>query len=254
MMDAAARPVDVERLERLLLAALVGGIAVALIARLVLIVVSPDMTAMLANPALSDAALYRSFGQRILDGGQVYPPFQFNEYTQGEHLSLYPPPMVLFVIVPMSVLPEFLWWFVPLGVIAAVAVYHRPSLLGCLGILLCLAWPATNYDILVGNPVIWAAAFVALGTVWKGAAVLSLFKPSLAVFALVGSRSRSWLVWLAVYVVVALVMLPLWLDYFAALRTELRLNPLHSLVQLPTLLIPVIAYVTRTERSSPAPG
>jgi hypothetical protein len=165
--------------------------------------------------------------------------------------ELYPPPTMLLLVAPMAALPAFLWWVVPLGIITAVVIRHRPSIWGWLGLVLCLAWPPTGYVIIAGNPVIWAAAFVALGTVWKGAAVLSLVKPSLAPFALVGVRSRGW--WLAViaYAIVALVMLPLWFDYLAVLQNGVGLEPLYSLSHAPMMLIPVIAYLSRTERLLP---
>jgi hypothetical protein len=162
--------------------------------------------------------------------------------------------MMVLVIAPMSALPAFLWWLVPLGAITAVVARHRPSMVGCLGIALCLAWPETSLAIVRGNPVIWVAAFVALGTIWKGAAVLSLLKPWLAPIALVGVRSRSWWAWLAVYAAVALVMLPLWLDYLALLRNGAGRSLEPSLVHVPILLIPVIAWWTRSARSPGGSG
>ncbi len=245
-----ARPAEAERMVRLVMVALIGGLTVTLLLKVALIAADPQTPAILGNPAQSDAALYRAAGERILAGGPVYPAFEVDgPYTLAMRPELYPPPTMLLLVAPMAALPAFLWWLVPLGAIAAVCVRHRPSPLGWLGILLCLAWPATGYVIIAGNPVIWAAAFVALGTVWKGAAVLSLVKPSLAPFALVGVRSWSWWLTVALYGAVALVMLPLWFDYVTVLRNGIGLDPLYSLSHVPMMLIPVMAWVSRARPS-----
>ncbi len=228
---------------------LIGGLAIALVIKLALIAVDPQTPTILGDPAQADAALYRAAGQRILSGGPVYPSFELDSpYTLAMRPELYPPPTMLFLVAPMAALPAFLWWLVPLATITAVAVRHRPSLLGWLGILLCLAWPPTGYVILAGNPVIWAAAFVALGTVWQGAAVLAVVKPSLAPFALVGIRPRSWWLVSGGYVAVVAAMLPLWLEYLTVLRNGVGLDPLYSLSHVPMMLIPVIAWWTRVPR------
>ena len=95
----------------------------------------------------------------------------------------------------------------------------------------------------------WVAAFVALGTVWKGAAVLSLVKPSLAPFALVGFGTPSWLLVLAGYAAVSLVMIPLWFQYLIVLRNGTELDWSYSLRHIPLMAVPVIAWITR-ERPS----
>ncbi len=245
----AESPDWVARLGRAVAIGLIGGLAIALVIELALIAVDPQTPAILGDPAQADAALYRAAGQRILSGGPVYPAFELDSaYTLAMRPELYPPPTMLFLVAPMAALPAFLWWLVPLGTITAIAVRHRPSLLGWLGILLCLAWPPTGYVILAGNPVIWAAAFVALGTLWKGAAVLAVVKPSLAPFALVGIRSRSWWLVGGGYVAFVAALLPLWLEYLAVLRNGAGLDPLYSVSHIPMMLIPVIAWWTRGRR------
>lgn len=241
------KPAPPVRVRRVIEAALVGGLVLYLAVWFVRAVGDPN-TAHIVNH--TDADLYRSAGQRILAGGPVYPVFELaGTYTMAQHPELYPPTTMLLLVAPMAALPAFLWWLVPLGAIAVVVARHRPSVAGWVAILACLAWPNTQFVILAGNPVTWAAAFVALGTIWKGAAVLSLVKPSLAPFALVGVRSRSWWLWLAAYCLVALVMLPLWLDYLTVLRNGIGLDPLYSVGHIPMMLIPVIAAMTATAPS-----
>jgi hypothetical protein len=229
---------------RIVKIALAGGLLVYLALRVVTLAADP-YTAGLVND--TDARLYRDAGHRILAGGPVYPAFQLaGPYVMTQRPELYPPPTMLLLVAPMSALPAFLWWLVPLGMLAAVVVRHRPSFAGWIGILACLAGPNTAFVILAGNPVIWAVAFVALGTVFRGAAVLALVKPSLAPFALVGIESRRWWLVTAAYVGVSLLMLPLWLEYVTVLRNGVGLDGLYSVGHVPIMLIPVVAWVART--------
>jgi len=245
-----AEPPDrAARLGRAMAIGVIGGLAITLVIKLAIIAVDPQTPAILANPAQADGALYRAAGQRILSGGPVYPAFELGgPYTLAMRPELYPPPTLLFLVAPMAALPAFLWWLVPLGTITAILVRQRPSLIGWVGILLCLAWPPTGYVILAGNPIIWAAAFVALGSTWKGAAVLTLVKPTLAPFALVGIRSRSWWLVAGGYVAFVVALSPLWLDYLTVLRNAVGLDPLYSLSHVPMMLIPAIAWWTRVPR------
>lgn len=237
-------------LMRVLPLALAGGLAVYLVMKIVLTIGDPQTAAIIDR---TDAELYRNAGQRILAGGPLYPAFELaGPYTTLDHPELYPPPTMLLLVAPMSALPAFLWWVVPLAVLAGVVVHHRPSVVGWIAILLCLAWPNTGFVILAGNPVLWAAAFVALGTVFRGAAVLSLVKPSLAPFALVGFRSRSWWMVALAYGVVSLAMLPAWLDYLTVLRHGQGLDALYSVGHIPVMLVGIIAAKTARRRTGPS--
>jgi hypothetical protein len=237
-------------------AVVAGSLAVYLVGKLALAAVDPQTPIIIGE---TDAWLYREAGHRILAGGPVYPAFQLegpyslDAPTIDRRPELYPPPTMLLLVAPMSALPAFLWWLVPLAILAAVVVRHRPSLTGWAVILACLAWPTTGFVILAGNPVIWAAAFVALGTIWKGAAVLSMVKPSLAPFALVGARSRSWWLWAAAYGAVALVMLPLWFQWATVLRNAQGIDLAYSLGHVPIMLVGVAAARWRRSDTSGLP-
>jgi hypothetical protein len=138
--------------------------------------------------------------------------------------------------------------------ISIVLAWHRPSLVGWCAILACLAWPTSGFVIAAGNPVLWASMFVALGTVWRGAALLSLLKPSLAPFALVGVRSRGWLRVAAVYGFVGGAMLPLWLDWITLLDNAEGLDLLYSVGHVPIMLIGLIAKATTTRSNALRPA
>ncbi len=231
---------------RVVLIGLAGGLAVYLAARVVLYIVDPQTSVIISS---TDAHLYREAGQRILAGGPIYPAFELaGPYSMAQQPELYPPPTMLLLVAPMAALPAFVWWLVPLSVIAAVVIRHRPSLVGWIAIQLCLAWPNTGFVIASGNPVLWAAAFVAVGTIWKGPAVLVLVKPSLAPFALIGVRSRGWWFIAAVYAAVSAAMWPLWLDYADVLRNG-QLDLMYSIGHIPLMLIPAFAALaSRSER------
>jgi hypothetical protein len=202
----------------------------------------------------TDAQLYRDAGHRILAGGSVYPTFQLaGPYSMDQRPELYPPPTMLLVIAPMSALPAILWWMIPISVIAAVVAWHRPSLPGWCGILACLAWPNTGFVIAAGNPVLWASMFVALGTIWRGAALFSIVKPSLAPFALIGMRSKRWWQVAIVYVLAAVVMLPLWFDWITILLNAQDLDLLYSAGHVPVMLLGLVAKLTSSRQFGPDP-
>jgi hypothetical protein len=191
-----------------------------------------------------DHATYMAATQRWLAGGSFYQPYQLTGPYLVDKVEILYPPTILPLLVVFSFLPTALWWIVPLAIIGAVVLHWRPTLLGWTGILACMAIPSTFGAIAYGNPEMWIAAFVALGTVYGWPAVLVALKPTLAPFMLLGIRRRSW--WLAagLLALVSVAFLPLWFDY---LRVVLNARgPLvslfYSLHDVPLLLIPLVAW------------
>ena len=80
------------------------------------------------------------------------------------------------------------------------------------------------------------------GIGWPG--VFVLLKPSLAPFALAGIRRRSWWVAALLLGLLSLAMLPLWLEYPAAIRNS-DVGATYSLQDIPPMLIPVVAWLGR---------
>jgi hypothetical protein len=110
----------------------------------------------------------------------------------------------------------------------------------------CLAVPLTLDLMVTGNPGIWIMAAVAAGTRWGWAFALVLVKPTVAAFALIGMRHRSW--WI-VFAMLLVVSLPLSLEYITALRnaTGGNVSPFYSFTRdTPLLLIPLIAWLGRS--------
>jgi hypothetical protein len=99
-----------------------------------------------------------------------------------------------------------------------------------------------------GNPTMWVAMAVALGTVWRWPAVLAVLKPSLAFFAVIGVRDRWFWIAGGVLLLVSLAMLPDWREYLAAMSNLRDENLTYSLFDSAFVLIGVIAWAGRTPR------
>lgn len=177
--------------------------------------------------------------------GQLYLPRQLaGPTTVMDGDPLYPP-TVLWLLLPFTILPEILWWAIPLPIIAWTLIRLRPAPWTWPLLAIIALWPRTEALILYGNPGMWMVAFIclALGRPWAGPLVL--IKPSLAPFALLGFGRRSWFVSLAVVIAASIPFGALWLDYLTVLRNS-HVPLTYSLLDLPLTLAPVIAYLGRT--------
>lgn len=191
----------------------------------------------------ADHAIYLSAAERIRSGGPVYQGWQLaGPYGIEAAPELYPPTTVFGLIVPMSYLPDVLWWAIPLTIIAGFVITQRPSMWGWVAILACLAFPRSWIAIASGGLSLWVTAAVALGLRFGWPAIAVLVKPSLAPFALIGIRSRWWWVAALVGLAVSVAMLPLWLDYLTVMRNfhDAR-GLLYSLDDVPLVLVPIVS-------------
>lgn len=199
-----------------------------------------------------DYRVYMAAARDWLAGRGFYEAYQLaGPYVVMDSEILYPPyALPLFAV--FTFLPAAAWWGIPLGLIAWSIAESRPSLIGWVGILACLAWPQTLSLLGNGNPVIWGVAGVALGLRygWPSAAIL--LKPTLAPIALIGARQRSWWIAVGVLAAVSLLLAPMWIDYLTVI-TNARgplVSPFYSLGDVPLVLIPVIAYLGSARESS----
>jgi hypothetical protein len=226
-----------------------AGLAAYQVAKGILWATQLDLVVDLVTGA--DHAIYMAAADRIRAGGPLYPAHQLaGPYVLASLPELYPPMTIIGLIVPMSFLPGWLWWALPLGIIAGAVLAYRPSVVGWVAILAFLTVPHTWTSIAAGNPALYSAAAVALGTRWRWLNFGAIVKPTLLPFALLGIRSRWW--WVAVAAGVALILatLPAWLDYLTALRNlSDGGGVIYSIQNVPLLLIPVAAYLTRRQAS-----
>jgi hypothetical protein len=197
-----------------------------------------------------DYRFFMAIADRWRIGESVYLPHQLaGPYLEQSGRDMIYPPVALLLFVPLSYLPAPLWWIIPLGTIAAVIVWFRPEAWTWPLFALALWYPRSESMIIWGNTGMWIAALVALGLVWSWPAALVLIKPSLAPFVLAGSRN-PWALGLGVALLAAgsLTMLPLWIDFASAVRNAGASWPsvLYSLPDIPLLLMPVVAWATRS--------
>jgi len=193
-----------------------------------------------------DYRFYVDLGRRWLETGVMYGERQLTGSQYNVEINvdnLYPPPAILF-FVAFVYIPWFVWYLIPLALVAYAVWRAQPAVWTWPFIALCIAWPRTLGSIVVGNSDLWSAAFVAAGLVWSWPSVLGLFKPSFAPFVLIGIRSRSWWIALAVAGLVALLFAGYWPQYLNA-ATHWDLPVTRSLANIPMLLIPIIAWVGR---------
>jgi hypothetical protein len=191
-----------------------------------------------------DFTLYRDATARWLAGGSFYDPAQLaGPYPVVAGVILYPPPMLL-LFVPFLVLPGWLWWAIPVAITAAIVAWHRPGPAAWAGIAACLWFPATGIHAIHGNPFLWFVAATALATRWRWPGVFVLFKPTLAPFALIDLRSRSWWLALGALALLCAAFAPMWPDYFSVLRNLRAPTAIgYSMAEVPAMLIPVIAWL-----------
>ena len=261
--QAAERPArrrgsSLRQVPRWLCYVVTGIVAVIAIAVPIRHVLDPDYVAFLW---MRDFDMYRDATARYIGGGPFYLPEQLGgPYGLAHGHVLYPPPSVL-LFVPFVVLPAVLWWLIPLGITVAVLLRLRPHPAVWPLMIAAFAWPPTVVKLLTGNPVMWVLAAVALGRLAPWPSVFVLLKPSLFPFALFGIRHRSWWAAFASLVLVSAVLapiLPSWPEFVQVVRDAREPSGvLYSVLEVPMLLIPLIAGLGRTTpagRSGDRPG
>jgi hypothetical protein len=212
----------------------------------------------LEQPFGIDFVLYRDVAARWLAGGAFFEPYQLaGPYDIRAGDVLYPP-VGLLLFVPFAVIPAavawVLWWAIPVAGTAWAVWRHRPRPAVWPLLALCVAWPTTLLKTWTGNPVIWCVAALALGTVWYWPSVFVLLKPSLAPFALFGANRRSWWLALAGLVLVSLPFGSLWVDWLASVVNSRGGGVLYSALEVPMLLLPLVAWLGRTAPAQRRPG
>jgi hypothetical protein len=220
-----------------------------LVAPIAFVVVVPHP---LDQPLGVDFRLYRDVTARWLAGGPFFEPYQLaGPYDIRAGDVLYPP-VALWLFVPFAVGPgpvaAIAWWAVPLLATALTVERLRPRPWAWPLLVLCLSNPTTLLKIWTGNPVIWSMAAMALAVVGRSrvAAPFVLLKPSLAPFALFGIRRRSWWVGLAIFVLLCVPFGGMWGDWVASVLNSRGGGPLYSALEIPMLLLPVVAWAGRT--------
>lgn len=199
-----------------------------------------------------DFHIYMDRTRDFVAGHGFYLPAQLTgqPYELGGGASTYPP-VLLYLLVPMLVLPEIVWWITPLSIIAYALYRLRPAWWSWPVLALVLVYPRTWALVTYGNPALWAIAFSAAGMVWAWPSALCVLKPTLAPLALFGARHRSWWMTVGIGLVACLPFGLLWRDYIIALvnaHTAL-LGADYLFGEWPIALVPLVAWAA-SERSA----
>lgn len=238
-------------------AAIVAAIALLAVAAWEASLVIPQAIAT-GNLGL-DLNIYLDRSRDWIAGDGFYRARQLAGPYAIEHGDAMYPPHLLYLLVPMTVLPAFLWWVVPIAIIGVSLWRLQPGPLAWPFLAFALAWPKTWAIVLYGNPALWLTAAVAAGCVWHWPAVGALLKPTMAPLALVGARHSSWWIALGVAALLALPFGGMWLDYAAVLanaRNEFGLFYLLGdlpLVAAPLAAAPGLRCRTRAPRGQCSP-
>jgi hypothetical protein len=248
-------PVIAPRTSRLVLLALTGVILV--FAALDATVVLPISLSYHGGVAVGmDYGIYMDRTRDWLAGDGFYRSRQLTglPYDIQNGDSLYPPTL-LYLLVPFALgLPAILWWRIPFVIIAAALVRIRPPMWTWPVIAFVSLLPRAAPILVLGNPSIWIIAAAFAGVAWGWPSVLVLLKPTLAPFALLRVRRRSWWIGLGVLAIVSLPFGAMWLDYASALLNAQNARGLdYTLCEWPLMIAPPAAWAGN-DRSTQATG
>jgi hypothetical protein len=192
---------------------------------------------------------YRFFvesAQKWLAGGALYYPEQLQGSWQiVQDLQFLYPPIALYLFVPFVWLPAILFWAMPVAMIGYALWRLRPAWGTWPYFAFVLWYPRTESMFFFGSTTLWIVALLALAAVHPWAAPLTLFKPSLAPFALFRITSRSWWFGLGAVVLMSVPFVPQWIDYVRAML-NVRDSILFGLQEIPILVAPMVAWAGRT--------
>ena len=232
-------------------AARLGRFAAAVVACVILAFAGYELSIVvpravsLGAPLGVDFHQYLDHTRRFLENGSFYLEHQLHgPYLIQPGDSLYPP-AILYLLVPFLVIPQVLWWVVPLGLMAALVVTSRPKPWAWPLLALVVADPRTMEIVIYGNPAMWIGAAVAGALFWSWPGALVLLKPSLAPFALIGIRSRGWWLTLAVGLVLSAPLAGLYVQ-FAHVLLDSNGSLSYSLPDVPFVTAPLVAWLART--------
>jgi hypothetical protein len=192
-----------------------------------------------------DFRFYRDLAARWVADGTYFQPYQLEgPYVSTTLVDTFYPPIALLLFVPFLVLPAVLWWVIPMAILIYVIVSWRPNLWAIAVMMALMMWVRAFGAFLWGNTDMWLAAAVAAGLRWGWPAALIAIKPSVLPFMLIGFRSRSFWIAIAVIALVSIPMWALWRDWVIAIRNmDQRLD--YSLGSVTLYLVPIVAWLGR---------
>lgn len=201
-----------------------------------------------------DIGHYLDATRRWLEIGTPYVPYQVaGPFPMTDGSTFLHPPIALYLFAPFLILPLVFWWVIPVGIVAWTILAWRPAYWSWPIIAAVLALSRFHVPLIVGNSDLWIWAAIAAGLRFGWPALLVVVKPSLLPFMILGIWRRSW--WIAA-LLVAFLSIPfgsLWLEWMSVIRNA-PIDLRYSLIDLPWLLIPVLAWMARTRPTPLAPS
>ena len=196
----------------------------------------------------ADPVFFREIAQRWIDTGKFYTEHQLSgPYTTVTLQDNLYPPSALYLFVPFTVLPAALWWILPIAFVIWAVWRLRPRAWAWPLLALVLALPKTWVVLLYGNTDMWLTAFVAGAVLFAWPAILITIKPSLVFLALIGITRRSWWIAAAVFAVLNIPLIPLWLEWTTVIRNS-TVTAEYSLANLPLITLPIVAWLASSRR------
>jgi hypothetical protein len=192
-----------------------------------------------------DRAHYMAATSRWLDMGTPYLAQDVAASFDYQPDTFLHPPIALVLFLPFRWLPAISWYVTPIAIVAVLVSRWRPARWSWPILTAFVAWPRTSGMLIVGNTDLWVAAFVALGLQWGWGWALIALKPSFAPLALLGVRRPGFWLGVALLSVVSLPFGRLWLDWFSVV-VHAPGGLLYSILGLPLVLLPAVAYAGRT--------
>jgi hypothetical protein len=196
-----------------------------------------------------DFRFYHDLAARWVAEGTYFQPYQLTgPYASTTLVDTFYPPIALFLFVPFLVVPAILWWLIPIVVLVYVIARLRPNMWAVAAMIVLMMWVRAFGAFLWGNTDMWVVATVAAALRWGWPAALIAIKPSVLPFMILGVRSRSFWMAIAILVVVSIPLWELWGDWVIAIRNmDPRLD--YSLGSFTLYLVPVVAWLGRRRAS-----
>jgi hypothetical protein len=199
-----------------------------------------------------DLDFYAQAAARLFSGGDWYVDRQLHgPYQIVPFVDVLYPPAAAWIFAPFIVLPVGVLLALAIGTIAWLIRDWRPAPWTWPLMALCLLWPLTLLKSISGNSSLLVMMALGLGLRFGWPSAMILLKPSFLPMALIGVRTRGWWITAGVLAIASLPFLADTLRYpQVILDSRSADGVLYSLNDLPTMLIPAIAWAGRQRRSA----
>jgi hypothetical protein len=199
-----------------------------------------------------DLDFYAQAAAKLLSGGDWYADRQLHgPYEIVPFVDVLYPPAAAWIFAPFNILPVGVLLALAIATITWLIRDWRPAPWTWPLMAVCLVWPLTLLKGISGNSSLLVMMAFGLGLRFGWPSALILLKPSFLPMVLIGVRTRGWWITVGVVVVASLPFLADALRYPRVILDSRSVDGvLYSLNDLPTMLIPAIAWAGRQRRAA----